>query len=760
MRTTARRLKRDLRGTIYAMNEFKGFFHSRAGAAVLFLALFLAAWLPRTPQLDLFVTADEHRWITRSANFAYALRHGDLLRTYQREHPAVTTTWLGALGVITALPNYVELAPGYFDAMVEDWGDWVRANTDVEPIAMLAWGRRYTVLVVALMLALTFFPLRRLFGAPAAVLGNLFVAWSPMAISFSRQVQPDGLHSMFMYAALVFFLCWLYAGLRKRDLIASGILMGLGWLTKTPVLFLAPIGGVLIALAWWRQRRAAAQDAGAAASSNPSSGPSFIRYFGLYVLWGVIASATFFLLWPALWLDPIGIFVKMYSEMTKYIGGHSNPNFFMGQITQDPGPLFYPVAIYFRTTPAVLVGVIVVVGVLLAAAVRPSVRRGPADWTKEGTRPEAAVRPVRTPRAQDVRKGAPLDAAVSRRAAWGLLIFALLFTLLMTLPAKKFDRYLMPTFLVLDLLGGLGWAWLGMWAYRTVASPTRAAWQPLAAGVAVAALSVLPLHGLLNAPHYPYYLTYYNPLAGGTRTAPDVMFVGWGEGLNEAGHWLDRQPEAEKKKAIGWYAMGPLSYFFHGESEGVLAGSRMPWLDVDYVVTYINQVQRDIPTAAAVDFFARQTPVFTSTISGMDMAKVYDMRAIVATLYEDVNKAVIAPQEAAGGLQWPPLALTALRTLPGAPVGSALPVELAWDGPIDGTRRLSLRLIAEDGTLVAQVDDGLEALNQIRMFVPPDAVPGPYGLHLLLYDAESFEPLPAADGRQIVQVATVDVGQD
>ena len=82
------------------------------------------------------------------------------------------------------------------------------------------------------------------------------------------------------------------------------------------------------------------------------------QLFGSYVLWGVIASATFFLLWPALWIDPIGIFVKMYSEMTEYIGGHSNPNFFMGQITHDPGPLFYPIAYFFRTTPAALVGIV------------------------------------------------------------------------------------------------------------------------------------------------------------------------------------------------------------------------------------------------------------------------------------------------------------------------------------------------------------------------------------------------------------------
>ncbi len=481
-----------------AAQRLQAFANSRAGLAVLFVFLFLAAWIPRTLELDRFVTADEHRWITRSANFAYAVKHGDLLHTYQREHPAVTTTWLGALGVITAMPDYPDKAPGYFDAMREDWGIWVRANTDVEPITMLAWGRIYTVFVISLVLALAFFPLRRLFGTPAAVVANLFVAWSPMAIAFSRQVQPDGLHAMFMYAALVFFLGWLYAGLRWRDLVASGILMGLGWLTKTPVLFLAPIGGVLIALEWWRRRKAEA------------NGPLVRQLLGSYVLWGVIASATFFLLWPALWVDPIGIFVKMYTEMTEYIGGHSNPNFFMGQILHDPGPLFYPVAYYFRTTPAALIGIIAMIVAL---------------WKR---------RP-------------PLATPTEARAGWGLLIFAVLFALLMTAPAKKFDRYLMPTFLVLDVVAGLGWTAFALWAYRAVAARTKSSWQPLAAGFGAAILGVVLLHGLLNVPYYPYYLTYYNPLAGGPRAAERDMFVGWGEGLEEAGHWLDQQPDPDQE---------------------------------------------------------------------------------------------------------------------------------------------------------------------------------------------------------------------
>ena len=69
-----------------------------------------------------------------------------------------------------------------------------------------------------------------------------------------------------------------------------------------------------------------------------------------------------------------------------------------------------------------------------------------------------------------LRRRPPLATSTETRAGWGLLIFALLFMLFMTAPAKKFDRYLMPTFLVLDVVAGLGWTAVAMWAYRTVAA--------------------------------------------------------------------------------------------------------------------------------------------------------------------------------------------------------------------------------------------------------------------------------------------------
>ena len=65
------------------------------------------------------------------------------------------------------------------------------------------------------------------------------------------------------------------------------------------------------------------------------------------------------------------------------------------------------------------------------------------------------------------------------------------------------------------------------------------------------------LHGLFAFVHYPYYFTYYNPLVGGSRTAPDVMTVGWGEGLDAAARWLNQQPNSAELCVVYGCSPGP-----------------------------------------------------------------------------------------------------------------------------------------------------------------------------------------------------------
>ncbi len=73
----------------------------------IMVVLFFCAWIPRVVALDAFVTVDERKWLARSANFLYALAHGDFANTFQREHPGVTVMWAGALGILQKFPDYL-----------------------------------------------------------------------------------------------------------------------------------------------------------------------------------------------------------------------------------------------------------------------------------------------------------------------------------------------------------------------------------------------------------------------------------------------------------------------------------------------------------------------------------------------------------------------------------------------------------------------------------------------------------------------------
>ncbi|MEZ4614310.1 MAG: hypothetical protein R2867_02175 [Caldilineaceae bacterium] len=117
-----------------------------------------------------------------------------------------------------------------------------------------------------------------------------------------------------------------------------------------------------------------------------------------------------------------------------------------------------------------------------------------------------------------------------------LFAFACLFILFMNLGAKKFDRYLLPVYPMLDLAAGLGIVAIVGWIVR------RRQPRTVQLVVAVAVVGALCIQGALVLPHYPYYLTYYNPLLGGGRAAPTVMQIGRGEGAELAAQALNRLP--------------------------------------------------------------------------------------------------------------------------------------------------------------------------------------------------------------------------
>jgi len=123
---------------------------------------------------------------------------------------------------------------------------------------------------------------------------------------------------------------------------------------------------------------------------------------------------------------------------------------------------------------------------------------------------------------------------------------------------------------------------------------------------------------------YPYYFTYYNPLMGGSSKAPDVMMIGWGEGLDQAARYLNAKPDAAKFKVQSWYPDGAFSYIFDGQTINRDYPSNPEEMQrADYYVLYYHQWQRQLPSSEFIEYFDQQVPEHIIYIDGLEYARIY-----------------------------------------------------------------------------------------------------------------------------------------
>ena len=144
--------------------------------------------------------------------------------------------------------------------------------------------------------------------------------FDPFFLAHSRVIHGDAPVSVF-YGFIHFCLYFLYLRDRqKKDLIISAIMGALAALTKAPGQFMA-LFVILIALGNWGWQ---------ATKERRFNGAVAKHYLIDIVFWGMVAFITFFILWPSMWVDPVGTLSQMINETFGKIGeGHLV--FFMGQ---------------------------------------------------------------------------------------------------------------------------------------------------------------------------------------------------------------------------------------------------------------------------------------------------------------------------------------------------------------------------------------------------------------------------------------------
>ncbi len=644
------------------------------------IALFVVAFLPRAIR----PVSRPLVWYLRSAHFIDAVLAGDWANTVYSEHPGVALMWPASLGLklywaLFDITPAAQSVPPDFEP-IKFFGP-VPVNEIAAALLPLA-------LLISLGVVGAYFLLRRLFGARVAAVAALLLALDPYYLAQSKILHLDAwLATLMLLSALVLLL---YCRERRaRWLILSAALGGLALLTKPTALFLVPFGGLVLLV-------------NAARSTQPSwTLRNLQSLISSLFVWLLIAALIYFALWPAMWVDPVRALKAIEGGLSRHVSSaHDSPTFFLEQVTyEDPGPVFYPVSMLFRTGEVALLFSLVagVLGVVYLLRRRRLSQAG-VDYLL-------------------------------------LLAYIIFFLAQMSLGAKKMPRYVLPAVLALDVLAAAG---IVVWA-RALAGRWRALTLVLMAlPVLVQAALVLPRH--------PYYGTAANWLAGGPQAAARAILTGEeGEGLAELAATLNARSDAEELTVAA-----QLKHVFNQCFRGAT-------LDIherpaDYFVFHRNYTVRDYKIEqwdALWERHAARTPERQIDFDGVPYAWLY---AAVPAEAEPEHALEVHLGDRRRFLGHD------LRSTEVAP-GDRVPLVLYWQAVEASEDDLSifLHLMGPSGELIWQ-DDGAAAhgtrptwsweigevvVDPHTLMLPRDLPEGDYRLVTGLYNWQTGERLPA-----------------
>ena len=633
-------------------------------------------------------------WYERSAAFWDALLSRNWAATYQSYHPGVTTTWIAGAGMelfLTARgrpPTDIAQLPG---ELPSPQGPAARA-------AVAALG-----VVTAGCIVLAYVLLLRSTNGTTAFVAGCFLALDPFYITHSKMIHVDALVSSLMLVSALFLLNYLRES-KAVQLVASGVFGGLALLTKSPALFLIPYAGLVTTIAH------VTGDDLRDLISPPAWRHGIGKIARTLTIWMLVAASVFCIVWPAMWVQPVKAISNMLMRGALHHAeqAHPFPQFFLGRTVRDPGVLYYPVTLAWKTTLVTLPGI------------------GLAIWF--------LIRRRQT------------DAS---RTPWYVLAFAAAFLLQMTLSAKKTPRYVLPAFLALDVVA----AWGIVQAIQKL-QDRRAASASNAA--LVLTIGVLVIQAAVVFRVHPYYGTHHNLLLGGSRGARSVLQLGdQGEGLDLAARFLNQKPGA------GFITAGlcdPGNLMFRENFAGVT--KPINHSPVDYRVFFVNDLQRSVRFAHCKEYWEaceEDGPIWSATFDHVPyvwICRAYPQDLDSFAVDRQMNVHVGEHIDLLGY----DIGSRALSS------SDPLTVTLFWrsNGQVTADNHVFVHLQDTDGDLIAQ-DDGVpgggkrptwgwqeqEIIPDEHVIAPLRAVPaGTYTLSVGMYDYATKARLAAteADG--------------
>ena len=413
------------------------------------LAFILFFFMTRLPSLSHdTINPDAVNWHYRSEQFVVGLKNLIFEKTYQHYHPGVTLMWL------TGVP--IEMFKQISGVKVYDQYSFYAFD----------FVAKYSLVICQLILSLLIlYWLAKILEFKKAWLTTLVFTFEPFFLGNSRLFHMDVIFALFVFAALVTSHLlikeekWYWA-------VISGIFCGLSFLTRSVGLgvwlFIVIFGGLFLFI-------------------KSRDTKKVIK--NLSWLTGAFA-ASVFALFPALWVKPLVVLMDIFSEGER-IGirdGHSQIVF--GEGMMDAGAFFYPLVLLLKLSPFILLGLLAYL-----AAVAEIIRT-------KATKKEFIL-----------LKDERIIGLISY-----LLIFFAGYLLVMTLPSKKIDRYMIVLFPYLALVSSFGLLYLQ--------SKLQVIFQH---SIGILVLLFVSFVVIPDWQYHPYQFTYTSPLLGSAESANRII---------------------------------------------------------------------------------------------------------------------------------------------------------------------------------------------------------------------------------------------
>lgn len=524
-----------------------------AAGIIILVCFFFILNYPRLLSLDAHWSSDEARWLRRSAQFIQAVKQGRFSETLISYHPGIMTMWVAGNRTFVTHPLLV----------------------DVRNLVLARW---FTGIVISVGIGITCLLLYQLFGRWVALASLACLAYSPIFLAQTRRVHTDALATVFILLTVLLFLLYCI----NRDcvgyLLFSGFTFGLAILSKSYAFIL--LAWVPLCLFLFRS------------SSQKSGGPFSIQLSSLLCFFNCTV-LTVLAVWPVFWTPLFGILALCLLSLTYVLHRsienerspialivitcaglilvgvraiqtvwlildkvgwavttpHEVEHFLLGRVVHDPGWLFYPFVLTIKSTPLMLP--LACLGCFFVWKYR--------NKSSETTQQFKLI-----------------------LAMVGVVV---LFIVCLTFTSKKFSRYLLPVFPILEILAAVGFVTSIRWCYTYFKIETIGLKRVLA-GVACLCFFLIQILPVLLL--HPYYGTYYN-LCWKAADITKIITVGDASGLDIAANYLNQKPNAQRMLVqVSPLATEFVRYYFHGQA---FRADRRTIEKPAYEVVYIRDSQ-------------------------------------------------------------------------------------------------------------------------------------------------------------------------